>query len=232
MTDKGEKMLWLELSFENPECPFITTSNSYQDLNVTYLKGYEKNGDHTYRVTVEGDGEPVDEFIEEVGESSGCVSLDVIGKGEDTLILQGVFTGATCIREALNEVGATPEQIEIKEGRGFAGMHVPDRDTLKRILREMDSLPEVRLENVSQHSTEHPWPKSVFLDSFGLTEKQYSVLERAYEMGYFDVPRRANATAVAEDLDLTISTVMDHLQKGLSKVLTNYFDRMPDEGAS
>lgn len=225
-------MLWLELSFDNPECPFITTSSSYPDLDVTYLKGYEKNGDHTYRVKIEGDSDPAEEFLEEVNEAEGCVSLDVIGEGDDQLLCQGVFTGATCIREALNEVGATPEHIEIGEGRGFAGMHVPDRDTLQRILREMTALPEVKLENVTQQGSEQPWPKSVFLDQFGLTEKQYEVIERAYEMGYFDAPRRVNATAVAEDLDLTISTVMDHLQKGLSKVLHNYFDRMPDEGAS
>lgn len=229
MSGKSGETLWLEMSFENPECPFITTTASYPGLNVQYIKGYEKDGDHTYRVKVHGDNEVLDNFVREVGEKQGCVSLDVIGGADRQSLIQGVFTGATCIREALNEVGATPEQIEIKEGRGFAGMHVQNRATLQNILRNLNTLPNIKLENVARQGSEMPWPKSAFIERFGLTEKQYNVLERAYEMGYFDAPRRVNATAVAEDLDLTISTVMDHLQKGLSKVLNNYFDTMPEE---
>lgn len=46
-----------------------------------------------------------------------------------------------------------------------------------------------------------------------LTERQREVLLTAFELGYYDVPREASAEAVAAELDLDASTVVEHLQR-------------------
>lgn len=224
----GDELLWLELSFKNPDCPFISTTEDYPGIKINYVKGFEENGHHNFRVRVDGDDGQLEDFLDEIYGVEGCEAIDVLGRN-GTALCQGTFTGAKCIREVLNDLDVTVEQIEIHGGRGYAGTHLPSHDMLRSVLSEISGLSDVRLEDVSRQGNDSKWPDDVFLDGFGLTEKQFRALERAYEMGYFDVPRRANATQVAQDLDITISTVMDHLQKALSKMLGNYFEGVPKD---
>jgi hypothetical protein len=57
-----------------------------------------------------------------------------------------------------------------------------------------------------------------------LTEKQRRILILAYELGYFDVPRRINSDELANRLDLTGSTVVEHLRKAERRLLAGILD--------
>lgn len=46
-----------------------------------------------------------------------------------------------------------------------------------------------------------------------LTEKQRRVVETAFEMGYYDVPRQTSTEAIAEAVGLDDSTVAEHIQR-------------------
>ncbi|ELY99617.1 MULTISPECIES: helix-turn-helix domain-containing protein [Natrialba] len=45
-----------------------------------------------------------------------------------------------------------------------------------------------------------------------LTDEQLAVLETAYNYGYFDIPREASATDLADELDIAQSTVSERLR--------------------
>lgn len=47
----------------------------------------------------------------------------------------------------------------------------------------------------------------------GLTDPQRQALVRAHEMGYFEVPRRASLADVAEELDITASSLSERLRR-------------------
>lgn len=55
-----------------------------------------------------------------------------------------------------------------------------------------------------------------------LTERQREVLETAYEMGYFEVPREVASEAIAAELDIDASTVTEHLQRAERNLLTQH----------
>ena len=55
-----------------------------------------------------------------------------------------------------------------------------------------------------------------------LTDRQREVLQTAYDMGYYDVPRDAATDNIASELDLDPSTVAEHLQRAER----NVFDRL------
>jgi len=55
-----------------------------------------------------------------------------------------------------------------------------------------------------------------------LTERQRDVLETAYEMGYYDVPRTASSEAIAAEMDLTAATVTEHLQRAERNLLAQH----------
>lgn len=55
-----------------------------------------------------------------------------------------------------------------------------------------------------------------------LTGRQREVLEAAFELGYYEVPREASAADVAAALGLDPSTVTEHLQRAERNLLTQH----------
>lgn len=58
-----------------------------------------------------------------------------------------------------------------------------------------------------------------------LTDRQREVLRTAFEMGYYEVPRAVSTEAVAAELGLDGSTVVEHLQRAERNVLGRVLDR-------
>jgi len=56
-----------------------------------------------------------------------------------------------------------------------------------------------------------------------LTDRQREVVETAYEMGYYDVPRSTSTEAVADRLDVDPSTVAEHLQRAERNLIGQFF---------
>lgn len=57
-----------------------------------------------------------------------------------------------------------------------------------------------------------------------LTDRQREILETAYELGYFDVPRNGSTADVADSLDLDPSTVAEHLQRAERNLVGTLLD--------
>lgn len=53
-----------------------------------------------------------------------------------------------------------------------------------------------------------------------LTDRQREVIQTAYDMGYYEVPREASTDIVAAELDLDSSTVAEHLQRAERNLLS------------
>jgi len=52
-----------------------------------------------------------------------------------------------------------------------------------------------------------------------LTERQQEVVQVAYDMGFYDVPREVSTDEIAAELDLDSSTVAEHLQRAERNLL-------------
>lgn len=57
-----------------------------------------------------------------------------------------------------------------------------------------------------------------------LTDRQHEVIQTAFDMGYYEVPRAASTDEVAEALTLDDSTVAEHLQRAERNLLGQFFD--------
>jgi predicted DNA binding protein len=57
-----------------------------------------------------------------------------------------------------------------------------------------------------------------------LTDKQAAALEAAYHQGYFEQPRGSSATEIAERLDITHSTFLQHLRTAQQKVFRQRYE--------
>lgn len=86
------------------------------------------------------------------------------------------------------------------------------------------TLDEYRSSGVSPHlrritsytGTERPLDR--------LTDRQQEVIQTAYNMGYYEVPRETSTEAVAAELEIDPSTVAEHLQRAERNLLSRFLD--------
>ncbi len=53
----------------------------------------------------------------------------------------------------------------------------------------------------------------------GLTDRQLEALRTAYEMGYFEIPRRTSLDAVAQELDISASSLSERLRRAQTQLI-------------
>lgn len=61
------------------------------------------------------------------------------------------------------------------------------------------------------------------LDS--LTDRQLEVIETAYDLGFYEIPRQATTEDVADELEVKAATVSNHLQRGERNLLRQALPR-------
>lgn len=85
-------------------------------------------------------------------------------------------------------------------------------DTLKDAVEEIPDNLSITLESIQEYRpNEGPLSE--------LTARQREILEAADERGYYDFPRRTSHEGLADELDISVSTVSEHLRKVESKLI-------------
>lgn len=83
-----------------------------------------------------------------------------------------------------------------------------------------ETFDDVRIRHLTQSGEPLVGSDPVVVDRNCLTDRQREVLETAHEMGYYDHPKRANATEVADELGITQPTFTEHIAAAQRKLLT------------
>ncbi|MFB6160523.1 MAG: helix-turn-helix domain-containing protein [Haloferacaceae archaeon] len=128
--------------------------------------------------------------------------------------------GVTCPCECLGRFGCPVARYAARNGALTLAFHAADYDQLRAVVADLrDRFPDVDVRRLirSPAPVERSADAAV-VDRGKLTDRQREVLTTAYEMGYFERPRRANATEVAAALDIAPSTFREHLSVAETKV--------------
>ncbi|PSP70306.1 DNA-binding protein, partial [Halobacteriales archaeon QH_8_67_27] len=64
----------------------------------------------------------------------------------------------------------------------------------------------------------------------GLTDAQRAAVRTAYEMGHFDVPRRASLEDVADELGISASSCSERLRRAQTHLVETHFEEKPQSG--
>jgi predicted DNA binding protein len=128
--------------------------------------------------------------------------------------------GVNCPCKTLGAHGCPVARYVAEDGRLTVVFHVTDWEALEDVVTELDDrFPSMTVERFLQSPAGEAVHDHVVVDRSKLTTRQLEVLATAYEMGYFERPRRANATEVSEVLDITPSTFSEHLAAAESKLV-------------
>ncbi len=128
-----------------------------------------------------------------------------------------------CPRERIEELGCPVTDEFVEDGRLHFTFHASDHETVREVVSHLQSeVGDVRLDRFVGSADESQSDPAV-VDRERLTDRQRQTLETALEMGYFDHPKRANASEIAAELDIAPSTFTEHLAAAQAKLFEDLF---------
>jgi predicted DNA binding protein len=126
-----------------------------------------------------------------------------------------------CLCRFVEQHNCPVSDIHAENGDLFVTFYAESVETVRTIVTEArEVFSAVRLRHLS-HSAGLDDEDHVVVDRGRLTDRQTEVLSTAYEMGYFDHPKEANANEVAAELDIATSTFSEHLAAAQGKLLSS-----------
>jgi len=130
-----------------------------------------------------------------------------------------------CPCTCLGEFDTPIDRYYARDGDLEVVFHAPEFGELQTVVGELrDRFPDADIQRLVRAPTEATARDTVFVDRGKLTDRQLEVLETAHERGYFERPRGANATELAEELGISPSTFTEHLLAAQSKLFDDVLE--------
>lgn len=125
-----------------------------------------------------------------------------------------------CVCETIAGFDCPLSNVEVADGTLYVTLHLGEAAELRGLLERLrEAYDGVRVRYLVRSGGEAAGGDVVPVDRGRLTDRQREVVATAYRMGYFDYPRRSNASEVAASLDIAPSTFTEHLTAAQSKLL-------------
>lgn len=115
--------------------------------------------------------------------------------------------------QPMQALGISSSEIRVGEG-GIEVTLVGEQDDIAHGIEAYDDAGmSVALQRISDYTG-----PTTALDT--LTDRQREILETAFDLGYFEVPRNVSTDDVAAELDLDHSTVAEHIRRAERNLLS------------
>ncbi|WP_368410760.1 helix-turn-helix domain-containing protein [Haladaptatus pallidirubidus] len=141
--------------------------------------------------------------------------------GNTTEELLVKYESCNSIHDAFIERGFIPEEeIRVHDGREYWTVIITqDRAEISRRLDEIRSEmnAEISIEGMKSPDT-HTQNGSPVVE---LSERQREVFELAQRRGYYSWPRETSASELATEIDISKTTLLEHLRKAEVKLLSS-----------
>jgi len=125
----------------------------------------------------------------------------------------------SCICDCIGRNGCPVSEIHARNGSLFVSFYAPDLETVRDIVTELRGFVDELSVRQLTREVSRSGQDIVFVERNRLTDRQREVLETCYEMGYYDYPKRANASEVAAAVGISPSTFSEHLAAAQRKLL-------------
>jgi predicted DNA binding protein/ActR/RegA family two-component response regulator len=177
------------------------------------------DGSTLYSARVVGAGT---EHVREAAEAVDALRAVDVRDGDEGVRCEIVADGPTP-EGLLAEGGARFERTVVEGGVATVSTQVADDGAVETVTAALET--RYGGATVSTIWTDRGAPSSP--DTGGslgsLTDRQLEVLQHAFHAGYFERPRGASATELAEQFDVARATLTQHLRAGQRKVFTELF---------
>jgi len=211
----------VELSIDRPdECPLAAMTGAGEASHSLSKSTSDRNEDGAVTEEFTLDGGSV------VEPPDGVDVNEVFSYGSQSVYRFTREADSGCACERIEDFGCPVADVYVDGETLHLTFHAPDTETLSEVLDNVrDRYPSVSIDRLIRSSGEETEDERLMLVDRGeLTRRQQEVLQTAHEMGYFEYPKGANATEVAEELDISASTFTEHLSVAQSKLLSSLLE--------
>lgn len=186
-------------------------------------------GSHAFREETYLQYLEVPESATETVVSSILAQPDVVSAepiGEEPSVRFRVVLEEPPVEYVFARRGAKIRETIVQSDEVIVTFDYPDRGELESLFDELaDEIPGIQLESLIEVDTAaDPTTDRRWLDMGELTEKQRTALEAAAIHGYFEQPRGASATDIADVLGVSHSTFLQHLRAAERKTIEGLLD--------
>jgi len=162
------------------------------------------------------------------------VDFEPVTEYEDATLVE-FHVSDDCPARRLAELGALPQTVRASDGEGRIVADIPpQRDAPAVTDAFLGDNPDAALVTKREKETVTP-PFSASgvrqLLRTHLTGRQFDVVETAFEMGYYDWPRRCTGEEVAAELGIASATFSEHVRTAERKLLAVLFEQAEVESA-
>lgn len=124
----------------------------------------------------------------------------------------------------LGSVGAVVRSTTVTPNKAVLQIELPGKKNLGSLVETLeDEYRDVSVVSCTETNEGFKMAGRLLPKSLDLTEKQEVALEAAYRHGYFEQPRDTSASDIAESLDITHSTYLQHLRIAQKKVFERLY---------
>ena len=145
--------------------------------------------------------------------------VDVVTIDEDESAAFQIHATGPIPEASLASQGVVVHSTTVDSNGATVTIELPDRESIRSTVEGLAGTFEhvSALAVTDREQTGTGWP-IVGLDIADLTDKQAQALQAAYYHGYFQQPRGNTATAIADSLDVSHATFLQHLHRAQQKV--------------
>ena len=191
---------------------------------------------------VQAAGTTVTNVVTSVADGAACVTEFATAQpldADDSDVVSVFSRGSThwyrcrhghdeCPCARLGHFECAVARYTVREGTLTLVFYASGYEQLQAVVGDLrERFPEIDIKRLVRSPTDAEETDSVYVDRGRLTDRQLETLERAYEMGYFERPRRANATEIAAALEIDRSTFSQHLAAAETKLIEDVLERGP-----
>ena len=119
-------------------------------------------------------------------------------------------------RYILENNGFFTSPVMVTEGEEHWSIVLPDEDAKKSLFKQLEEIGTVHIANITH--LDH-LSMAVPVEYVEFTPRQSQILKIAYMKGYYDTPKKINSRELAEILQISQSTLLEHLNKAENKII-------------
>ncbi|USZ72203.1 helix-turn-helix domain-containing protein [Natronosalvus halobius] len=164
------------------------------------------------------------EFLAATDEEIDDVSGPIFSYGS-TNLYRHTHDDSNCPCACLGSFGCPVHRYVAEDGDLTLVFHAEHFDQLQAIMAEFrERYPDIDVQRLLQPPLQGSTEEQVFVNRGKLTDRQHEVLQAAYDAGYFERPKGANATEIAAELDISQSTFTEHLVAAQRKLFEDILE--------
>jgi predicted DNA binding protein len=221
-------MMEVNFQIKPRQCWAQELSEKYPDIKMTVFSIHQEKGLSRWECDSLS---KMHEALHHAEAHDTIVSLDIFSEKNNEIIVQSVCNceNRYKVHEILSRGGCyylLPNPIVTYEGAKHYKILAPNAEKLKKVVNNLQRIGDVKITSV--HPLGH-LDDSFFINIAKLrnllSEKQLRTLKKAYQKGYFTIPKQVRMQDLADELGLSSpATVYEQLAEAENRIINAIID--------